>query len=85
MGTEKAADETTVNDRYAVTVPAPIRERLDVEPGDKIRWAVNTDGELTVEVIKQEYGVFDDFEPVDAGETNAVEEHSLMGIDHEER
>jgi len=84
MATEEASDETTVNDRYAVTVPAPIREQLDVEPGDKIRWAVTDEGELTVEVIKQQYGVFDDFQPVDAGETHAAADHSLMGIDREE-
>jgi AbrB family looped-hinge helix DNA binding protein len=81
MGTEEAADETTVTDRYAVTVPAVIRERLDVEPGDKLRWAVSDDGELTVEVVKQRRGVFEDFEPADLGDTDAAADHSTFGLD----
>jgi AbrB family looped-hinge helix DNA binding protein len=80
MGTEEAADETTVTDRYAVTVPAAIRERLDVEPGDKLRWSVSDDGELAVEIVKQRQGVFEDFEPADLGDTDAASEHSTFGI-----
>jgi len=81
MGSEEAADETTVTDHYAVTVPAVIRERLDVEPGDKLRWSLSDEGALSVEVVKQRRGVFDDFEPADLGETHAAEEHSSFGLD----
>ncbi|WP_424017651.1 AbrB/MazE/SpoVT family DNA-binding domain-containing protein [Halorientalis pallida] len=83
MGVDETSDETTLNDRYAVTVPAAIRERLDVEPGDKIRWSVSDDGDLSVEVVRQRTGVFQDFEPVDMGETDAANDHSLMGIERE--
>lgn len=78
MGVETYADETTVSDRGAVTVPSEIRDRFDVQPGDKIRWTID-DGTIRVEVVKQRYGAFDDFEPVDVGETNAVEDHDLAG------
>lgn len=71
--------ETTVSDRGAVTVPSEIRERLDIQPGDKIRWEIDDDGDIQITVVKQRYGAFDDFEPVDIGETDAVEEHDAYG------
>lgn len=64
MGT---TEETTINDRGGTTVPADIRERLDIEPGDKLRWSVSEDETLSVEVVTQERGVFDDFEPMALG------------------
>ena len=83
MATGDPTDTTTVSDRYAVTVPAEIRQRLDIEPGDKLRWHVTENDELSVEVLEQRYGAFDDFEPADMGETDAVAEHDLMGLDAE--
>lgn len=50
-----------------VTIPADLRRRLDIEPGDKLRWDVDDEGDLSVEAVKQRYGVFDDFEPVPMG------------------
>ena len=64
MATEEAPEETKVSDRGMVTIPASLRRRLDIEAGDKIRWDVDDEGNLSVEVIKQRYGAFDDFEPV---------------------
>jgi AbrB family looped-hinge helix DNA binding protein len=64
-----------------VTIPAELRRRLDIEPGDKLRWTADEDGELSVEVVHQREGVFDDFEPVDAGETNAVEAERGFGAE----
>ena len=64
MGT---TEETTINDRGGTTIPAEIRESLDIDGGDKLRWSVTDDGELAVEVVKQETGVFDDFEPMSLG------------------
>ena len=74
-----AAEETRVSDRGMVTIPADLRRRLDIEPGDKLRWTLNEEGDLSVEIVHQREGVFDDFEPVDAGETNAVEAESEFG------
>jgi len=71
--------ETPVSDRGAVTVPSEIRERLDIQPGDKIRWEIDDEGEVQITVVKQRYGAFDDFDPVDIGETDAVEEHDAYG------
>jgi antitoxin PrlF len=72
MATEE--DETTVNESYAVTIPATVREDLDLEPGDRLRWDVDADGRLVAEIVRERYGAFDDLEPVDIGEeTDAVE------------
>jgi antitoxin PrlF len=63
----RATEETTVNDRGGTTIPSEIRESLDIDGGDKLRWTVTDEGELSVEVVKQETGVFDDFEPMSLG------------------
>ena len=78
MATEGAPEETTVSDRGMVTIPADLRRRLDIEPGDKLRWKINEEGNLTVEVVKQRYGAFDDFEPVPIG-GDGSETHDLAG------
>ncbi|SEW10012.1 AbrB/MazE/SpoVT family DNA-binding domain-containing protein [Halobacterium jilantaiense] len=74
-----AAEETKVSDRGMVTIPAELRRQLDIEPGDKLRWTLNDEDNLSVEIVHQQEGVFDDFEPVDAGETNAVEAEDEFG------
>ncbi|MFC7074092.1 AbrB/MazE/SpoVT family DNA-binding domain-containing protein [Halovenus rubra] len=81
MATDEGSEETKVSDRGMVTIPADLRRRLDIEPGDKLRWTTGTDGELSVEIIHQREGVFDDFEPVDVGETNAVEAEREFGAE----
>lgn len=68
-----AEDETTVDGEYAVTIPASLREELDLEPGDRLRWTVDDDGRLLAEVVTERYGAADELEPLDLGETDAVE------------
>ena len=73
--------ETKVSDRGMVTIPADLRQRLDIEPGDKLRWTTDEGGTLSVEMVHQREGVFDDFEPVNAGETNAVDDETEFGTE----
>jgi len=68
-----AEDETTVNRSYAVTIPAAVREDLDLEPGDRLRWSVDKDGRLVAEIVREHYDAATDLEPLDMGETDAVE------------
>lgn len=76
-------DETTINESFSVTVPAAVRQRADVEAGDKLRWQVDEDGTLSIELVKQQYGAFSELEPVDTGEsTNAAEDHDLVAGDY---
>ncbi|GAA0681732.1 AbrB/MazE/SpoVT family DNA-binding domain-containing protein [Natronoarchaeum mannanilyticum] len=79
MAAEEGPEETKVSDRGMVTIPAALRRRLDIEAGDKLRWQTDDEGDLSVEIVHQREGVFDDFEPVDAGETDAVEAESEFG------
>ncbi|WP_018128867.1 hypothetical protein [Haladaptatus paucihalophilus] len=80
MASNQVTDETTVNDGHSVTVPSQIREAVYNEPGDKLRWRLDDEENLTVEVVKQRFGAFDDLEPVDIGEeTNAVELEKEFG------
>jgi bifunctional DNA-binding transcriptional regulator/antitoxin component of YhaV-PrlF toxin-antitoxin module len=79
---ERAEDETTVNDSYSITVPATVRREAGIEAGDKLRWSVDEDGSLDVQVVKQRYGAFSDLDPVDTGEeTHAAEDHDLVARD----
>lgn len=78
MATKEAPEETTVSDRGMVTIPASLRRRLDIEAGDKLRWDVDKEGNLSVKVVKQRYGAFDDFEPVSMG-GNGSETHDVAG------
>ncbi len=72
-------DETTINESYSVTVPAAVRTEVGVEAGDKIRWHVDEDGNLSIELVKQHYGAFSQLEPVDIGEpTDAAEDHDFV-------
>jgi AbrB family looped-hinge helix DNA binding protein len=41
--------ETTITSKGQVTVPAEIRERLDLRPGDKLRFKLSDSGKLSVE------------------------------------
>ncbi len=84
MATNEFVDETTVSDRYAVTIPSAVRHRLDIEPGDKIRWRVTEAGDLAVAVVKQRYGVLADFEPVDMGDTHAADDHDTGAVESPE-
>lgn len=71
--------ETEVGSDGVVTLPSPLRDRLGIEPGDVLRWNTDESGTVSVEVVQQREGVFDDFEPVDAGETDAVEVEREFG------
>lgn len=48
-------------------IPTDIRRRLNIEPGDKLRWNTGDDDSLSVEIIQQRYGTFDGFEHVSMG------------------
>ena len=72
-------EETTVSARGGVTVPSSVRDQLGIEEGDKLRWHLDDDGDLQIEVVHQREGVFDDVEPIDMGETDAVEVKKEFG------
>lgn len=72
-------EETTVSARGGVTVPSTVRDRLGIEEGDKLRWRIDDNGELQIEVVHQREGVFDDVDPIDMGDTDAVDVKEEFG------
>lgn len=82
MATEEGPEETKVSDRGMVTIPASLRRRLDIEAGDKLRWNVDEEGEISVEVVRQRYGAFEDDDLKAPMEGDSLETHDLAG--HEE-
>lgn len=84
MATDEKIDVSVVDDTYTVTIPRALRSRLDVEPGDALRWTVTDDGTVELDPVDQEYGAFDDFEPFDLGPTDAVDDHDLGAVDYSE-
>lgn len=81
MATEGTPEETAVSDRGMVTIPVALRRRLDIESGDKLRWEVDEEGSLSVEILRQRYGAFegDDLKADMGGDS--VETHDLAGRD----
>ena len=81
MATEDAPEETTVSDRGMVTIPASLRRRLDIEAGDKLRWHIDENDGLNVQVVRQRYGAFaDDNFKADLG-GDGLETHDLTGYE----
>jgi AbrB family looped-hinge helix DNA binding protein len=80
MAIEDTPAETKVNGRGMVTIPASLRRQLDIEAGDKLQWDTDEEGNLSVEVVKQRYGAFDDFEPVSMG-GGGSETHDIAGYE----
>jgi AbrB family looped-hinge helix DNA binding protein len=79
MAAQGTPEETKVSDSGVVTVPASIRRRLDIEPGDKLRWNTDEDGNLTVEVVRERYGAFEGAETT-TFEDDPVETHDTAGF-----
>jgi len=82
MATEGTPEETKVSDHGMVTIPASLRRRLDIEPGDKLRWDTDDEGNLSVEIVKQRYGAFDGDDLKAPMGGDGQETHDLAG--HEE-
>jgi len=82
MATQEPAEETKVSDSGVVTVPAALRRRLDIEPGDKLRWSTDDEGNLSVEIVRQRYGAFDGDDLKAPMGGDGQETHDLAG--HEE-
>ncbi|MBP1986812.1 AbrB/MazE/SpoVT family DNA-binding domain-containing protein [Halolamina salifodinae] len=66
--------KSTVNDSYGTTIPSEIRKALGekIEPGDTVRWVVS-DGELSLEIVHERYGAFEDAAPFDGPEWDGEE------------
>ncbi|AZQ14529.1 AbrB/MazE/SpoVT family DNA-binding domain-containing protein [Halorubrum sp. PV6] len=75
MGGERIDSESKVSGNQA-NIPARIRHELDIDDGDTLRWHIEGDGVLRVQVVHQRTGTFSDFSGYDGSEeTDVASEH----------
>lgn len=80
MTTDGVDAESTVSGARA-TIPAHIRRELDIDDGDRLRWSVDSDGVLRVEVVRRDAGTFAEFEGYDGDEaTDARTDHDVWDV-----
>ncbi|MFC7231288.1 AbrB/MazE/SpoVT family DNA-binding domain-containing protein [Saliphagus sp. GCM10025308] len=83
MSSERVDSESKVSGNQA-NIPARIRRELDIDDGDRLRWHVEDDGTLRVQVVQQRTGTFSDFDGYDGDQaTEAESQHDAWGVDLE--
>ena len=83
MSSEGVDSESKVSGNQA-NIPAHIRRKLDIDDGDKLRWHIEDDGTLRVQVVQQRSGTFGDFDGYDGGrKTEVTADHDAWGVDVE--
>lgn len=80
---ESVNSESKVSGNQA-NIPARIRRELDIDDGDKLRWHIEDDGTLRVQVVQQRSGTFSDFDGYDGDdETDVRFDHDAWGVEIE--
>ncbi|WP_332897149.1 MULTISPECIES: AbrB/MazE/SpoVT family DNA-binding domain-containing protein [unclassified Haladaptatus] len=83
MSSERVDAESKVSGNQA-NIPARIRRELGINDGDRLRWHVESDGSVRIEVVQQRTGTFANFDGYDgAEETDVTSEHDAWGVDVE--
>jgi bifunctional DNA-binding transcriptional regulator/antitoxin component of YhaV-PrlF toxin-antitoxin module len=83
MSSERVDSESKVSGNQA-NIPARIRRELDIDDGDRLRWHIEDDGTLRVQVVQQRNGTFSGFDGYDGDrETAVTTEHDAWGVDVE--
>jgi len=80
MSSGSVDSESKVSGNQA-NIPARIRRELDIDDGDKLRWHIEDDGTLRVEIVQQRSGTFDNFDGYDGDQTTEVQsDHDTWGV-----
>lgn len=83
MSSERVDAESKVSGNQA-NIPARVRRELDIDDGDHLRWHVEEDGSIRVEVVRQQPGTFAEFDGYDGAEaTDVTTDHDSWGVDVE--
>lgn len=83
MSSDRIDAESTVSGNQA-HIPAQIRRELDIDDGDLLRWQLEDDGSVRVQVVQQQPGTFADFEGYEGtATTDAASDHDAWGVEHE--
>lgn len=81
MSSDRVDAESKVSGNQA-NIPAQIRHELGIDDGDHLRWSLDDDGTVRVEVIQQRRGTFTDFDGYDGDEeTDVIAEHDAWGLE----
>lgn len=81
MSSEDVDSESKVSGNQA-NIPARIRRKLDIDDGDTLRWHIEDDGTLRVQIVQQRSGTFSDFDGYDGDEkTDVASDHDTWGVD----
>ncbi|WP_458208545.1 AbrB/MazE/SpoVT family DNA-binding domain-containing protein [Haladaptatus sp. NG-SE-30] len=81
MSSERVDSESKVSGNQA-NIPARIRRELDIDDGDKLRWKIEDNGTIRVQVVQRRSGTFSDFDGYDGDdETDVTTEHDAWGVD----
>ena len=83
MSNESVDSESKVSGNQA-NIPARIRRELDIDDGDRLRWHLEDDGTLRVQVVQQRSGTFGDFDGYGGDDdTDVTVDHDAWGVDVE--
>ncbi len=81
MSSDRIDAESKVSGNQA-NIPARIRHELGIDDGDHLRWYLDEEGSVRVEVVQQRRGTFADFEGYDGDrETDVTADHDAWGVD----
>jgi bifunctional DNA-binding transcriptional regulator/antitoxin component of YhaV-PrlF toxin-antitoxin module len=83
MSRNRVDAESKVSGNQA-NIPARIRHKLDIDDGDQLRWHVEEDGSIRVQVVQHQTGTFAEFDGYDGEtDTDVTAEHDAWGVDVE--
>ena len=83
MSSDRIDAESKVSGNQA-NIPARIRRELGIDDGDQLRWHLEDDGSIRVQVIQQQTGTFAEFDGYDGDEaTDVTTDHDAWGVDIE--
>lgn len=82
MSSDRIDSESKVSGNQA-NIPAHIRRELDIDDGDKLRWQIEDERTLRVQVVQQHSGTFSAFDGYDGKkQTDVTSEHDAWGVDN---
>lgn len=81
MSSDSVDSESKVSGNQA-NIPARIRRELDIDDGDTLRWQIEDDGTVRVQVVQQRDGTFGTFDGYDGEQdTTVTTDHDAWGVD----
>jgi len=83
MSSNRVDAESKVSGNQA-NIPARVRRELDIDDGDHLRWHVEEDASIRVDVVQQQTGTFAEFDGYEGTEpTDVAADHDSWGVDAE--